>query len=171
MLISKKCAIYFVERKWPDMTKFLGHQWTNPNCFLRWTCKGIANPEHRTFAYRIQCVLCAPHSMLYNMCCNKAANYIYIINSNTLLYVNFILKYVSISVSSKSAEFIVVGERTECRGKNGVFEQEAKLGQSLWRGPGSERRSPVRPRLRMILLLFHLCHLINFLWQVLNKAI
>lgn len=24
---------------------------------------------------------------------------------------------------------------------------------------------------RMILLLFHLCHLINFLWQVLNKAI
>lgn len=68
---------------------------------------------------------------------------------------------------------------TERRDRGGcVFEQEAKHGQI----PSQQRFGEELLLLalkggaqsgwpRMIPLLFHLCHLINFLWQVLNKVI
>lgn len=161
------------ECKWPNMTKFLDHQWTNPNCFLQWTRKGTANPKKKDICISDTVhAMCSVRCMLRNTGYDKAANYIHIISSNKDLCVNFISKYVWFSVSLNSAELIVTGKRTECRDKNGeqVFEQEAKLGQGLWRGPGSERKSPVRVA-EDDSSLFHLCHLINFLWQVLNKAI
>lgn len=75
-------------------------------------------------------------------------------------------------------DYIDCGAEQRDRGGGCVFEQEAKHGQItslqkfgkdlLLLALNGEAQSG-RPR--MIPLLFHLCHLINFLWQVLNKVI
>lgn len=70
--------------------------------------------------------------------------------------------------------------RTEQRAGGGcVFEQEAKHGQIASQQKFGEelllllalKGEAQSGWPRMIPLLFHLCHLINFLWQVLNKVI
>ncbi len=59
-----------------------------------------------------------------------------------------------------------------------VSEEEAKHGQIAAQQKFGEELLLLALKgeaqsgwLRMIPLLFHLCHLINFLWQVLNKVI
>lgn len=69
--------------------------------------------------------------------------------------------------------------KAEWRGRGGwAFEQEAKYGQITFHKKCGEellllalKGEPQPGWPRMIPLLFYLCHLINFLWQVLNKVI
>ena len=70
--------------------------------------------------------------------------------------------------------------RTEQRDRGGcVFEQDAKHGQIVSQQKFGEelllllalKGEAQSGWPRMIPPLFHLCHLINFLWQVLNKVI
>lgn len=106
------------------------------------SCHGHAKatPERRSFAYLLNVarrITCAALKLLIK--------YTLWTQTQILMWILY-LEYSSIPVSPNSAELFVVGERPERRDQNGewVFEQEAKTGQGLWRGPGSERRSPGR---------------------------